>query len=213
MLWQALNSGHSLTDLGRLETIAGILIRHGFGDMVRRMGLSKVLEKAGRALHWADAEAYAHMPPPQRVRRALEELGPTFVKLGQILSTRVDQFEPEWIAEFSQLQDHAPPCAWAEVQAQLCEDLGAPPESVFAQFDAEPLAAGSIAQVHRARLADHDAVRHPHQHLAHLADDDFRAQVKPYARRSRGADLASWARTHQRRQRGLDPVAKGSVFG
>jgi len=154
MLWQALNSGHSLTDLGRLETIAGILIRHGFGDMVRRMGLAKLLEKAGRALHWADAEAYAHMPPPQRVRRALEDLGPTFVKLGQILSTRVDQFEPEWIAEFSQLQDHAPPCAWAEVQAQLCEDLGAPPESVFAQFDAEPLAAGSIAQVHRARLAD-----------------------------------------------------------
>lgn len=154
MLWQALNSGHSLTDLGRLETIAGILIHHGFGDMVRRMGLANVLEKAGRALHWADAEAYAHMPPPQRVRRALEELGPTFVKLGQILSTRVDQFEPEWIAEFSQLQDHAPPCAWAEVQAQLCEDLGATPESVFAHFDAEPLAAGSIAQVHRARLAD-----------------------------------------------------------
>lgn len=154
MLWQALNSGHSLADLGRLETIAGILIRHGFGDMVRRMGLSNVLEKAGRALHWADAEAYAHMPPPQRVRRALEELGPTFVKLGQILSTRVDQFEPEWIAEFSQLQDHAPPCAWAEVHAQLCEDLGAPPESLFAQFDPEPLAAGSIAQVHRARLAD-----------------------------------------------------------
>lgn len=154
MLWQALNSGHSLADLGRLETIAGILIHHGFGDMVRRMGLANVLEKAGRALHWADAEAYAHMPPPQRVRRALEELGPTFVKLGQILSTRVDQFEPEWITEFSQLQDHAPPCAWAEVHAQLCEDLGATPESVFAQFDAEPLAAGSIAQVHRARLAD-----------------------------------------------------------
>jgi len=151
MLWQALTS---VRDLGRLETIASVLIRHGFGDLVRRMGLADALEKAGRALHWDDAQAYAHMSPPQRVRRALEELGPTFVKLGQILSTRVDQFEPDWIAEFSQLQDHAPACAWTEVRAQLCEDLGAAPETVFAHFDPEPLAAGSIAQVHRARLAD-----------------------------------------------------------
>ncbi|TDP83025.1 2-octaprenylphenol hydroxylase [Aquabacterium commune] len=151
MLWQALSS---VRDLGRLETIASVLIRHGFGDLVRRMGLADALEKAGHALHWDDAQAYAHMPPPQRVRRALEDLGPTFVKLGQILSTRVDQFEPDWIAEFSQLQDHAPACAWPEVHAQLCEDLGAPPETAFAHFDPEPLAAGSIAQVHRARLAD-----------------------------------------------------------
>ncbi|MCH8180836.1 MAG: ubiquinone biosynthesis protein UbiB [Proteobacteria bacterium] len=151
MLWQALTS---VRDLGRLQDIASVLIRYGFGDMVRRMGLGQLLEKAGHALHWDDAEAYAHMPPPQRVRRALEDLGPTFIKLGQILSTRVDQFEPDWIAEFSQLQDHAPPCAWEQVHAQLCEDLGAPPETLFAHFDPEPLAAGSIAQVHRARLDD-----------------------------------------------------------
>jgi ubiquinone biosynthesis protein len=92
--------------------------------------------------------------PPEQLCRTLERLGTTFVKLGQILSTRVDQFEPEWIAEFSQLQDHAPPCAWEQVHAQLCEDLGAPPETLFAHFDPTPLAAGSIAQVHRARLDD-----------------------------------------------------------
>lgn len=151
MLLEALTS---VRDLGRLQEIASVLIRHGFGDVVRRLGLADLLEKAGHALHWEDAQAFAHMPPPQRVRRALEDLGTTFVKLGQILSTRVDQLEPEWIAEFSQLQDHAPPSPWPEVLAQLTEDLGAPPDALFASFDPEPLAAGSIAQVHAARLAD-----------------------------------------------------------
>lgn len=151
MLLEALTS---VRDLGRLQEIASVLIRHGFGDVVRRMGLADLLEKAGHALHWDDAQAYAHMPPPQRVRRALEELGTTFVKLGQILSTRVDQFEPEWIEQFGLLQDNTPPSHWPDVLAQLTEDLGAPPEAAFARFDPEPLAAGSIAQVHAARLED-----------------------------------------------------------
>ena len=151
MLWQALTA---VRDLGRLHDIASILIRYGFGDLVRRMGLANALERAGRALHWNEAEELAHLPPPARVRRALEEMGPTFVKLGQVLATRVDLFEPEWIAEFGKLQDSAPPAPWADVRQQLIEDLGAPPEEVFAAFDAEPLAAASVAQVYRARLED-----------------------------------------------------------
>lgn len=151
MLLEALTS---VRDLGRLQEIASVLVRYGFGDVVRRLGLADLLEKAGHALHWNDAQAYAHMPPPQRVRRALEDLGTTFVKLGQILSTRVDQFEPEWITEFGHLQDNTPPSPWPEVLAQLTEDLGAPPESIFARFEAVPLATGSIAQVHAAQLED-----------------------------------------------------------
>ena len=106
MLWQALMAAR---DLGRLHEIASILIRYGFGDMVRRMGLANALERTGSALRWNEAAELAQLEPHARVRRAMEEMGPTFVKLGQILATRVDLFDPEWIAEFSKLQDSAPP--------------------------------------------------------------------------------------------------------
>lgn len=151
MLWQALTA---VRDIGRLHDIASILIRYGFGDMVRRMGMANALERAGRALHWNEAEELAHLDPPARVRRAMEALGPTFVKLGQLLATRVDLFEPEWIAEFSRLQDSAHSADYQEIHQQLTEDLGAAPEAVFAGFDPEPLAAASMAQVYRARLED-----------------------------------------------------------
>ncbi len=141
-------------DMGRLNQILGVLIRHGFGDSVRRLGLADRLERAGHALKWDHAADLARIEPSVQVRLAIEELGPTFVKLGQILAGRADLFGPEYIAEFEKLHSHVPAVPLETLRPQLREDLGGEPEDVFARFELEPLAAASIAQVHRAQLKD-----------------------------------------------------------
>ncbi len=141
-------------DVHRVRQIAGVLIRHGLGDTVRRLGMADALARAGQALHVEHAGELAHLPPPVQVRQALEELGPTFVKLGQILAGRADLLGPAWIAELSRLHAAVPSVPLEDLRPTLREDLGADPETVFSRFDPEPLAGASIAQVHRAALTD-----------------------------------------------------------
>lgn len=155
MFWESLIAAR---DLGRLRDIVSVLVRYGFSDAVQRMGLANLIESAGKLLHLKGPSSIAKMDTPERIRLALEELGPTFVKLGQILSTRVDLFPPEWISEFEKLQDQVPPVPFDELREQLTEDLGAPPEEVFPYLETEALAAGSIAQVHLAHLEDNSEV-------------------------------------------------------
>jgi len=151
MLWEMLNAAR---DLGRVQDIASVLIRYGFGSFVRVLGIGSVLERAGRVLHWQHAEEFVKLDPPQRVRRALEELGPTFIKLGQILATRVDLFPPQYIAEFEKLLDQAPPVPFDDLLPQIEEDIGGSIDDYFLEVDRQPIAAASIAQVHKAILKD-----------------------------------------------------------
>lgn len=145
-------------DLPRLHDIASVMIRYGWGDLVRLLGIGNLLEQAGRILHWHSHSDIAQLDAPVRIRRALEELGPTFVKLGQLLATRVDMFPPQWIAEFEKLHNHVPAVPYDVLNPHLVQALGGEPTGIFAEFDPTPMAAASIAQVHRARLKDGTAV-------------------------------------------------------
>ena len=140
-------------DLPRLREISSVLIRNGLGDVVRRAGVGTLLERAGQILQWGEAGEVAHLEPQQRMRLAFEELGPTFVKLGQMLSTREDLLPPAWTTELGRLHDDVAPVPFDELLPQVQQALGCSPFEVFLDIDREPYAAASIAQVHRAKLA------------------------------------------------------------
>jgi len=143
-----------MRDFGRLREIAGVLIHYGWGDVVKRLGLANLFERADSMLHPKEAEEISHLEPALRVRLAIQELGPTFVKLGQVLATRPDIFPPQWIAEFSKLQDQVPPVAFDELLPELEKALGRSPFEVFKDLQREAIAGASIAQVHLAELQD-----------------------------------------------------------
>lgn len=118
-------------------------------EIARVLGPVCIRQLSGRVLRWdGDAEG------PRRLREALERLGPTFGKLGQILSTRPDLLPEEYLAELASLQTDVPPMSEAEVVRMMERELGVPWEDVFSSIDPAPLAAGTIGQVHRARLVD-----------------------------------------------------------
>ena len=143
-----------MRELPRLQEIAAVFIRHGLGDFVQRIGIAGVLERAGQILHRSPVAESVTLEPAQRMRMALEELGPTFVKLGQVMATRVDLFPPRWIAEFEKLHAEVPAVPFEELIPELTRSLGAPPSQVFRDIDPRAQGAASIAQVHRARLQD-----------------------------------------------------------
>jgi ubiquinone biosynthesis protein len=142
-----------MRDFPRLQEITGVMVRHGLGDFVRRLGLTGVVGRAGRVLGRPSPDV-ALLEPAVRIRLALQELGPTFVKLGQLMATRVDVFPPEWTAEFEKLHSDVAPVPFDELLPELTRALGASPFEVFRDLDTTPHASASIAQVHLAKLPD-----------------------------------------------------------
>ncbi len=137
---------------GRSRQIAHTLARHGLGYLVSLLGLERFVPfHRGWLKHPRRAQPYTR---PEHLRMALEELGATFIKLGQILSTRPDLLPPEYQVEFAKLQDAAPTISIESVRETIIAELGQPIEAVFATFDPTPLAAASIGQAHAATLLD-----------------------------------------------------------
>jgi len=141
-------------EIARAREIAEILIKNGLGFVAEQLGLTQFLSAwRRRRVDGADARSSARSVS-ERVRHTLEDLGPTFIKIGQVLSGRADLLPAEYIAELSKLLDAAPAVPLEQIVARVQEELGAPLEKVFAAFDPEPIASASIGQVHRATLHD-----------------------------------------------------------
>jgi ubiquinone biosynthesis protein len=139
-------SSNRIRGIRHFGLISRVLIKHGMGGIVDRLkGRSGTKIKSG-------------LPDPVRVRRALEELGPSFIKLGQLMSTRADLFPTEYIDELTKLQDQVPPVPFEEIRQLVESELGQRLDQRFQSFDQSALAAASVAQVHAAQLKSGEKV-------------------------------------------------------
>ena len=208
-------------ELPRLREISSVFVRHGLGDLVRRAGIATLLEQAGQVLQRGEASEIAQLEPHQRARLAFEQLGPTFVKLGQVLSTREDLLPPTWTTELAKLHSHVAPVSFDDLLPVVEQALGRSPFEVFGNLESEPYAAGSIAQVHRANLASGTPVilkiRRPGieakidadlrilEHLAHLVEHEI-----PEVRRYRPVQVVGQLRGSLERELDLAVEARNT---
>ena len=144
--------------LNRYRHILAILLKHGFGGLVESLKIDQYLEVGLQLISKRKMVREERLTRAQRVRMALEELGPAYIKLGQVLSTRPDLIPVEFIEELTKLQDSVPPFPFVEAEAIIQQDLGSSSAELFDRIDTEPTASASIAQVHRACLINGEEV-------------------------------------------------------
>lgn len=146
-----LKINRNIRSIRRYWNVVRVLSAYGFDQVLEMMGLTDMVARSKR-LFSHEKPDIARLSAAERMRLALEELGPTFIKLGQLLSTRPDIIPPPFVREFEKLQDCVPSFSFEELKTQIERELGAPVDTFFSEIDPVPLAAASIAQVHRARL-------------------------------------------------------------
>ncbi len=150
--------GRTYRHLNRYQRIIRILFKYGFDDLVDGLRIDQYLETGLKMINRKPRAEIEKHSRPERFRMALEELGPTFIKLGQVLSTRPDLIPAEYLDELAELQDNVPPFSFAEVEDIFLAETGKKPTELFQKFEEQPLAAASIGQVHRGRLQDGNEV-------------------------------------------------------
>ena len=150
--------GRTYRHLNRYRQILAVLLKYGFGDLLDRLRIDQYIEAGLQAISKRRVDRDEKLTRPQRLRMAFEELGPTYIKLGQILSTRPDLVPPDYIDELVRLQDEVPPFSFDDVKAVIEPEFGVPVEDLFEQLENQPLASASIGQVHQARLKDGEPV-------------------------------------------------------
>jgi len=144
--------GRTYRDLSRFRQILAVLLKYGFGDLLELLKIDQYVEAGLKIISKKQPIRVEKLTRPQGIRMALEELGPTYIKLGQILSSRPDLVPVDFLRELAKLQDKVPPFPYTSVKQIVEAELGFPLDEVFVHFDQQPLASASIGQVHKARI-------------------------------------------------------------